>query len=128
MTTVANPLVGLRLLVVEDEAMVAMLVEDMLSDLGCIVVEVAANVSKGLELARDASIELDGAILDVNVGSEKVFPVAEVLTARGVPIVFATGYGTCGLDSAYAGCAVLPKPFQSAALRQMLTAALAGSR
>ena len=83
---------GRRLLLVEDEAMVAMLLEDMLSDLGCEVVGPAGNVAHALELAKGEA-EIAGAILDVNVGGQPIYPVAETLKARGVPFVFATGYG-----------------------------------
>ena len=62
---------GLRLLVVEDEAMVAMLVEDMLTDLGCVVVGVAGTVAEGLAVVGSGGVALDGAVLDVNVGAKR---------------------------------------------------------
>jgi CheY-like chemotaxis protein len=119
-----HDLAGLRLLVVEDEAMVAMMVEDMLADLGCTVVEVAGTVAKGLALASSEDAALDGALLDINVGGEKVFPVAEALAARRVPFVFATGYGAAGLEARFAGVPVLAKPFQRTALERALTTLL----
>jgi CheY-like chemotaxis protein len=82
---------GLRILLVEDEAMVAMLVEGMLTALGCQVVEWVANIPAALN-AID-TIEFDGALLDMNLSGAVVFPVAEVLAARGLPFVFVTGYG-----------------------------------
>lgn len=116
----SQPLKGLRLLVVEDEALVAMLVEDMLTDLGCIVVGIAGTVAKGICLARSAELVLDGAVLDVNIGGEKVFPVAEALAARGVPFIFATGYGAAGVEARYADERVIAKPFQLRTLEQAL--------
>lgn len=120
----SRALAGLRLLLVEDEAMVAMMVEDILSDLGCVVVDVAGTLSRGLTLARDAELDLDAAILDVNLGGEKVYPVAEVLTARGIPFVFATGYGIAGIAEQYAHVPALAKPYQPRALERMLETAL----
>jgi len=117
-------LTGMRLLVVEDEALVAMMVEDMLTDLGCVVVDVAGTVSRGLTVVGDPGLALDGAVLDVNLGGEKVYPVAEVLTARGVPFIFATGYGISGIAPAYAHVPALAKPYETRALESLLTAAL----
>jgi CheY-like chemotaxis protein len=86
-----------RILVVEDEAVIAMLVEDMVLEFGSEMVGPAAKMEEALRLASHAA--LDGAILDVNVGGAVVFPVADVLRSRGVPIIFATGYGSDGLPS-----------------------------
>ncbi len=111
---------GLRVLLVEDEAMVAMMVEDMLTDLGCVVVDVAGTVSRGLALAGDEAVELDGAILDVNLGGEKVYPIAEALATRGVPFIFSTGYSLAGIASAYAHVPILPKPYEQEDLEEQL--------
>jgi CheY-like chemotaxis protein len=111
---------GVRMLVVEDEAMVAMLVEDLLDDLGCVVVDVIASVAEGLRFATSGDREIDAAILDVNIGGEKVFPVADALTHRGIPFIFATGYGSAGIDARFHGRPVLAKPFR----RDMLAASL----
>jgi len=121
-------LAGLRLLLVEDEAMVAMLVEDMLTDLGCVVVDVAGTVSRGVALASDGTLSLDGAILDVNLGGEKVYPVAEALTARNVPFVFSTGYGIAGISEAFSHVPVLSKPYDIRVLGQALSAKIAPRR
>ena len=118
------PLQGLRMLVVEDEALVAMLVEDLLTDLGCVVVDVAGTLEDGLIAAQTAAPSIDGAILDINLGDAKVFPIAELLLAHGVKFVFATGYGRDGLDPRYAEHAVLAKPFRRDALEKALVATM----
>jgi CheY-like chemotaxis protein len=117
-------LTGLRLLIVEDEAMVAMMVEDMLADLGCVVVDVAGTLSRGLALVADGDLALDGAILDVNLGGEKVYPVAEALAARGIPFIFATGYGIAGIAEDFSHIPALAKPYEARALEMMLASAL----
>lgn len=120
----ASPLSGLRLLVVEDEAMVAMMLEDMLADLGCVVAGSAGDISRGLAFAADDALALDAAVLDINLGGEKVFPVAERLVTRGVPFIFATGYGRDGLLGAFSHTPVLSKPFDHRALEAALISAL----
>lgn len=120
----AVPLSGLRLLVVEDETMIAMMLEDMLDTLGCVVVDVAGTLSRGLDLANDEALSLDGAILDVNLGGEKVYPVAERLAARGVPFIFCTGYGLSGLAADFAHVPTLAKPYMQTDLQDILTSLL----
>lgn len=122
-----SALAGCRLLIVEDEAIVAMMLEDMLARLGCVVVDVAASVSRGLALAGDASLAIDAAILDVNLGGEEVYPVAEKLAAGGVPFVFSTGYGLSGIAPDFARIPALAKPFTPRALEAALMAVLSGS-
>ena len=102
-----------RILVVEDEPLVAMLLEDMLGDLGFDVIGPALRLDAALGLV-DAG-PLDAAILDVNLGRGRSYPVAEKLAARGVPFLFATGYGSAGAD--WCGAVpVLRKPFEQKAL------------
>lgn len=112
---------GKRVLLVEDEALVAMLVEDMLADEGCVVAATASRLTEALSMAKDASLEFDFAILDVNLAGEPAFPVAEILAARGVPFVFATGYGAGGLPEAWKGRPTLQKPFTSVDVHAVLT-------
>ena len=114
---------GLRMLIVEDEAMVAMMVEDTLVDLGCVIADIASNVAKALRFLEERPDSIDAAILDVNLGGEKVFPVAEVLTLRGIPFVFATGYGRPGLEGRFDEAPVVQKPFRSEDIRRALTEA-----
>lgn len=109
---------SLKVLVVEDEALVSMLVEDMLTDLGCAIVGPAAEIEEALRLAGSADI--DAALLDVNLGGRPIFPVADALKARGVPFAFASGYGEAGLSDEHRGAAVLQKPFGEADLRRVL--------
>lgn len=124
--TLDEPLKGLRLLLVEDEAMVAMMLEDMLGDLGCEVVGPASSVADALELARtDQGIA--GAILDVNVAGEPIYPVAETLKARGVPFVFISGYGSADIDSRFADAPTVQKPFSMPVLRDTLAKVVAPS-
>jgi CheY-like chemotaxis protein len=117
MTDVAA-LAGLRVLVVEDEMMVSMLIEDMLADMGCHVVGPAARLDEAIELIKGA--EIDCAVLDVNLGGQPIFPLADILRERGVPIAFATGYGDAGLREADRGTPVLQKPFREGDLARVL--------
>src|SRR5882757_8747716 len=103
---------GIRLLVVEDETMIALMLEDMLDDFGCIVVDVAGTLARGLALVANEALSLDGAVLDVNLGGEKVYPIAERLATRGVPFIFCTGYGSTGLPPDFAHVPTLAKPYQ----------------
>jgi CheY-like chemotaxis protein len=113
-----------RVLVVEDEAMIAMLVEDMVLDFGSEVVGPVATMDDAINLARSA--ELDAAILDINVGGSVIFPVADILSERGIPLIFATGYGSKGLPPRFQNSPTLPKPFSYQSLEEALRSALAG--
>jgi DNA-binding response OmpR family regulator len=122
-----DTLAGTRLLIVEDEALVALMVEDILIDLGCIVVDVAGSVERGLSIANDPGVALDGAVLDVNLGGETVYPVADALAAKGVPFIFATGYGVAGISSRFSHIPALAKPYDPRLLETTLSAALRGA-
>ncbi|TDX79711.1 response regulator receiver domain-containing protein [Neorhizobium sp. R1-B] len=113
---------GIKVLVVEDEGFVALLIEDMLSDLGCEIVASVAELQEACAVA--AAEEIDLAVLDVNLGGERSFPVAEVLRERGVPFIFSTGYGTAGLPPEFIKWPVLAKPFSAKALEATLAVAL----
>ena len=114
---------GRRVLVIEDESLVAMLLETILEDMGCTPVGPASNVDEGEAIARD-TVDLDAALLDVNLAGRQVFPVAAVLKARGVPFVFSTGYGESGLPDEWRGNPTIQKPFTEAAVRDALMQAL----
>ena len=105
----SDALSGLNILVVEDEMFIAMMVDDLLTRLGCRVVGPVSSVAEALRLA--ASQRLDAAVLDVNLGSEMVYPVANALTAAAVPYIFVTGYGPEGLESAHRHQPMIQKPF-----------------
>ncbi len=112
------PLMGYQVLIVEDEAMIMMLLEDMLAEFGCIVAGVAGSVSEAM--SQISHTEIDAAILDVNLAGEKIFPVADVLAARGTPFVFSTAYGPADLKERYPHSPILHKPYEPDALAEVL--------
>lgn len=118
-----NALQGRRVLVIEDESLVAMLLETILEDMGCTVVGPESNIDDGL-IAATTEASLDAALLDVNVAGREVFPVAEALRARGVPFVFSTGYGEAGLPEHWRGNPTIQKPFTEGAIRDALMKAM----
>jgi CheY-like chemotaxis protein len=112
-----------RVLVVEDEYLIRILVEDMLADLGY---DVAAAVGTFAEAsAQAAKGEFDAAILDVNLDGRDIYPIADILAKRGLPFVFVTGYGERSLAAPYRDHLVLPKPFQAGQLKDVLSTLLA---
>lgn len=112
---------GKRILVVEDEALIAVMVEDMLTDMGSSVVGPAATIEAALKLAGAETI--DAAVLDVNVRGERIDPVADALFARGIPMLFATGYGEVKLASG-APTTVIDKPYTQDKLARGLASAM----
>jgi CheY-like chemotaxis protein len=112
-------LAGRRMLVVEDEPLIAMLLEDMLADLEMTIAGVAESVPAALDLVETGE-GIDAAILDMNLRGRSVEPVAERLAALGIPFLFASGYGADALTSKHAGAPVLPKPFRREALEEAL--------
>jgi two-component sensor histidine kinase/PAS domain-containing protein len=117
-----NGLPGSRILVVEDEMMVAWMLEDMLAGLGCAVVGPATRVNQALAMMDSEAI--DAAVLDVNLNGEKSYPVADALAARGVPFVFSTGYNKNSLQDGYRDFPMLQKPFERSQLGDALTSLL----
>jgi CheY-like chemotaxis protein len=107
-----------RVLIVEDEPMVAWLLNDMLVDFGCVVVGAADRVAEALAMIEGQSI--DAAVLDINLRGQMSYPVADVLTARGVPFVFTTGYARDRLLEAYRAFPYLLKPYHRLAMRDAL--------
>jgi CheY-like chemotaxis protein len=99
-----------RVLLVEDEAVIAMLMEDMLSELSCEVAETVGDLDAAVAAAKRAEVDL--AFIDVNLRGTPAWPVANVLRERGIPFVFVTGYGSAGADPAYKDVPVLQKPFR----------------
>ncbi len=124
MNTPDAALNGLKVFVVEDEAIIAMMLEDMLLDLGCSVIGPCTGLKQAHQVL--ASSETPGAaILDVNVGGEQVYPVASALAARGVPLVFATGYGSVGLADDWRDRVTVQKPYTQDDISRALGAAIA---
>ena len=120
-TNPAQALAGKRILVVEDEALVAMLLEDMIGDLGGNIVATASRVDAALKIIEERVDEIDAALLDVNLGSENAFPIAEALGAHGKPFAFSTGYGHAGLPEEWRHCLAVQKPFTQEQIEAVLT-------
>lgn len=121
-----GPIARPRVLIVEDEPLIALMLADMLADLGY---DVAANVTQVAEaLSVLADTAIDAALLDVNLGTQKIDPVADLLAERGTPFLFTTGYGDAGVPPMHIGRPILQKPFHfeelSAALRSLIGSAL----
>jgi DNA-binding response OmpR family regulator len=113
---------GLNVMVVEDEAIVSFMIEDMLLDHGCAAVWHASNVSAALAILDAHQPHL--AVLDVNLGGELVFPVAKRLEEAGIPFVFATGYGRNGILRDWAHHPIIHKPYDGNTLARALSALL----
>ena len=112
---------GGSVFLVEDEVMIRMMVADMLEELGYRVAAEAGEIAEAIRLAQ--STEFDIAILDVNLNGQPISPVVEVLRERGLPFVFATGYGQRGVPEPYRQTPTLQKPFQSEALARAIDTA-----
>lgn len=112
-----------RILIVEDEALVAMLIEDIVLDLGHDIAGVAGRLDDGL--AKAQAFDISCAVLDLNLNGERTYPIADVLRRRGVPFLFVTGYGAAGLEPGWEDAIVVQKPFQPYELAQGLSRALA---
>ena len=110
-----------RILVVEDEAMISMLLEDMVLDCGAEIVGPVARFDDALELARKAEFEV--AVLDLNLNGTLSNPIAEVIRERGIPVIFATGYGADGLLDRFRDCPTLQKPFSQQDFAEAVAAA-----
>lgn len=107
-----------RFLVVEDETLIAVLIEDALVEMGCEIVGPSGRLDTALQLATDG--EFDAAILDITIRGGKVYPIAELLAARGIPFVFASGYGDWALPEAFRDRPRLIKPFTLRALHKQI--------
>lgn len=111
---------GLRVLLVEDEMMVALLVESMLLDLGHEVIGPVGRLDRAVAMAEREII--DFAIIDVNINGGKAYPIAAALAARGIPFIFATGYGRAGLAAPFEDRPTLQKPYRFEDLRAAIEA------
>jgi len=112
-----------RVLVVEDEYLIRMLLEDMLDELGYGVAAAVGTISEARQIATSG--DFNAAILDVNLDGEEIYPIADILAKRGLPFVFVTGYGECSLPEPYRGRPALQKPFQAEQLKSALVGLLA---
>jgi CheY-like chemotaxis protein len=113
---------GTRVLVVEDDALISLMIEDFLADLGCQVAASCARLEDGL--AKAGNLAFDAAVLDINLGGQLSYPIAELLGARNIPYIFATGYGLAGLPPPFSRVPVLSKPFGLLQLKDGLGRAL----
>ena len=114
-----------KVLVVEDEMMIAMLIEDMLDAFGCKLVGPATSVPRALELIGKEKVDV--AVLDLNLDGKDTYAIADALRQKNVPFLFATGYGSTGIRPEYRDRPVLQKLFQAKELEIALAEALAGS-
>jgi CheY-like chemotaxis protein len=110
---------GLRVLIVEDEALIAMMAEDMIDSLGCTVAGLAATIGDAHKALT--TIEFDVAILDVNLNGTTSMGLATTLKERGTPFAFTTGYGADGIDPEHLDMPVLTKPYSIGDLENALT-------
>ena len=115
---------GRRLLVVEDEYLIAASLARELEGRGAAVVGPAGSVRDALALVEAEGDRLDGAVLDINLRDERVYPVADALAARGVPFVFLTGYQRDSIDRRYANVPLLQKPIEPESLERVLISLL----
>jgi len=116
-------LAGNRVMIVEDEALVAMALREALDELGFSVLGPFNRISEAMIALRNNHI--DAAVLDVNLGGELIYPLADVLTADHVPFVFITGYGAEEIEPRYARAPVLQKPIEASALKSVFVRAAA---
>jgi CheY-like chemotaxis protein len=116
----ADALRGLRILLVEDEMMVAMMLEDALNSFGCVVIGPAGRLLEAIRLAEAEAI--DGALLDLNIDGDEVYAAAKKLAERDIPFAFITGYRASHLREPYRDRPILQKPFTVPQLEQVLRA------
>jgi CheY-like chemotaxis protein len=113
-----------RILVVDDEPLISAMTEEWLSEMGHVVVGPAHNLATALELA---GTDIDAAVVDVSLGKDNSYPLADALSARGVPFALATGYGQDGIEPRYRAHATLMKPYEFASFRRLVDQLLAES-
>jgi CheY-like chemotaxis protein len=113
-----------RVLIVEDEMLIALMLQDMVAEAGLAVAAIANTLQAGVELARREDVQL--AILDINLNGEEAYPVAEILKARSIPFIFSTGYAGASVRPEYQAVPRLTKPYQQDMLMAAIAAAGAG--
>jgi CheY-like chemotaxis protein len=117
---------GKRVLIVEDELLVALMIEDFLAEFGCTPVGPCSTVAKALDVVRTETLDL--AVLDINLNGEMVYPVANALVARRIPFLFVSGYGEASVLPAHSDWKVCGKPFKGDDLAVMLSDVLGEAR
>jgi CheY-like chemotaxis protein len=122
MASAEGDLSGRRVLVVEDESLVTMLIQDTLAEMACELIGVASRYTDAIEMAK--SLSFDVAIVDVNLNGQTSFAIADSLAERGVPFVFATGYDKETLPAQFRAVPIVQKPFQKRHLERALRAVL----
>jgi CheY-like chemotaxis protein len=123
-STAEKPLEGVRVLVVEDEFLLAVLLQDDLHDLGCTTVGPYTDLARALDGAPKESFDI--AILDINLNGKPVFPLADVLLAGGHPVMLLTGYGALDLPERFRACPRVSKPYDLGILTRELVRLAAG--
>ena len=108
-----------RILLVEDETIIAMMMKEMLADLGYDVAETAAQIQSARLAAENGAFDL--AILDLNLGGNATYPIAEILQSRRIPFVFSTGYDSAALEPRFAEAPRLQKPFEYEDLQAVMS-------
>jgi CheY-like chemotaxis protein len=121
-STASPELSGRKVFLVEDESLIVMLIEDALADLGCEVAGVASRFDDAVTKARNLAFDI--AILDVNLNGLRTFPIAEIIQARNIPFVFATGYGATSVPGPLNAVPILQKPFAVPDLERALCRSL----
>ena len=109
-------------LLVEDEALIRMMLVEMIEEAGHSVVAEAGDLKKGTALATHADFDL--AILDINLGGDTIEPIASKIAGRGKPFFFVSGYGSSGVPDAFQGTPVVRKPCLAGELQSAIDAAL----
>ncbi len=118
-----EPLSGQSVLIVEDEMMIAVMLEDMLEEIGCTVAGVAAKPAQALDILGTGKA-IDAAILDLNLSGHNSYEIAAALDARGIPYLFSTGYTAPTVEARYRDRPFLQKPFRQEDLQKVLGAML----
>ncbi len=126
LNAIAFPLAGTKVLVVEDESLIAMFIEDTLSDIGCETVAVVSSLDEAM--AKVTEIEWDIVMLDVNLAGKVTFTLAEALSKKNRPFIFSTGYGNAAIPTHLQHVPVLQKPFRESDLQEKLQIALSMNR
>ncbi|HSI42415.1 MAG TPA: response regulator [Xanthobacteraceae bacterium] len=127
MTLPNEALGGRRILILEDESLVSMMIEAMVEELGCEVLGNHGSIERALEFIDQRHADIDIAVLDVNVGGARSYDVAQALAGRGVPFIFSSGYDEGGIDTVWRNHPRLMKPFRLEELEAGLRQALAGA-